>query len=79
MKINLTVCDICQDPRRSATTYRISSSEGRSVSTDRCEEHGKAFEEALELGQSTRRAPATYESRKTTIEEIEARKKARFR
>lgn len=47
MELRLTVCDICEDPTRSTTTYTISTADGRTASTDRCDEHGELLEQIL--------------------------------
>ncbi|QAY15933.1 DNA binding protein [Streptomyces phage Janus] len=46
VKIEVIACDI--DRKVPAKTYTITSSDGRSISKDLCEEHAEPFEEWLE-------------------------------
>lgn len=76
MKVQLVVCDVCQDPQRSTTPYAITS-EGRRVSVDLCAEHGEPLQAFL--GEGNAKTPKPRPSRRgrvMTMEEIEQRKQA---
>ncbi|MFD7259308.1 hypothetical protein [Streptomyces sp. NPDC059874] len=54
MKLQVTACDI--DQKFPARTYTITSSDGRSISKDLCEEHAVPFEEWLQEADGQQRA-----------------------
>ena len=88
MKLEVIACDI--DQKFPAKTYTITSSDGRSISKDLCEEHAEPFEEWLEEAEEfeeeepepapvAKKAPVKKTAtrrrpRITTLEEIEAQK-----
>lgn len=75
MKVSVTVCDVCRDPKEETRTYRVSS-EGKIASVDLCHEHGEPLERHLGPGKVT---AVTRGRRRGTgvvsLEEIEKSKK----
>lgn len=66
------VCDVCRNPRRKVTLYRVGR-DGLLVKVVLCREHGKYLEELIAIGSVV---PDTAPKAKLwTIEEIEERKK----
>lgn len=88
-KLQIIVCDICEDPSRPAKTYTIRQDD-RNATGDRCEEHAAGLEAFLErehgkTGTAARRKRAKaaqgrtggrgFSSKVATMEELEAMKK----
>jgi hypothetical protein len=67
-------CDVCQDPRLPAKTYTLTS-QGRSVSTDRCAEHAAPLEQVFDNGGKGRCRDGRQ--RISTLEQIEEKRRNR--
>lgn len=67
MKIEVTVCNICQDPARPTRVYEVRRS-GRVGEVDLCEEHGLPLEDAL--GPEAPRRPRRRGIEVTPIDQI---------
>ena len=50
MLVEVKVCDVCKRVGVPAVRYAVSSEDGRSAETDRCEEHAEPFEAILNRG-----------------------------
>jgi len=82
-KINLTVCDVDQNPTVEARTYRITV-DGKSYSADLCDEHSAPIREVMRIAEAAgstgrataRRGVGDFSAKVKTIEEIEAEKAA---
>ena len=78
MELVVTVCDVCQDVKRSVVRYTLAR-EGRSVEVDLCTVHAKPVEALLSPPAPVSRPRRQRGGRSTTMEEIEAQKAARTR
>jgi len=58
MKIEVTVCDVCGDRTLPATTYTVSSEDGKQGETDRCDTHGSELR-GISRGNPAPKAPPT--------------------
>lgn len=68
MRTTRVVCDICHDPTRATTKYKVTVGT-RTASTNRCTEHGTVFEHVFESAGKVRGRDGRQ--RVTTLEEIE--------
>lgn len=85
VKLELTVCNVCQDPTRRTKRYKVTG-ERREVEPDLCQEHAGFLEELLgqrppkpRAKRATTRGPRRTKSNGTpimTMKEIEAQKAA---
>ena len=65
------VCDVCHDPSRATTKYKVTVGT-RTASTNRCAEHAAVFEHVFECAGKVRGRDGRQ--RVTTLEEIERMK-----
>lgn len=78
------VCDVCQDPLRSANRWSIIEDGSSGTTVELCEEHSEPLGALILLGaplvrKTRKRIPSSPRQapRETTMEEIEAEKAAR--
>ena len=56
-KVQIIVCDVCEDTSKPVTSYRISRGAGEPArSVDLCKQHSKALDELYEKGTVRRRS-----------------------
>lgn len=88
MQVNIIVCDVCGDPRREVTTYRISKGSEPPVKRELCGLHARPVETLLRQGDETPPVPTpapvkraatrrAVSHKKVTMAEIEAQKKGK--
>lgn len=65
MKLEMTVCNVCQDPTRKTKRYKVSGERGE-VEPDLCQQHGAFLEDLL-----AQRTPRSR--RKTTTAAVTGR------
>ena len=76
VKVTITVCDVCQDPGQPVRSYRVVS-DGRSIETDRCQEHGAPFEMLFGVEEPSILPVGRRRYQGSAVDEIEARRSRR--